>query len=86
MNEQKRLGEVKVSRLSLEFSSPVIIGMIVNTLYNIIDRMFIGHIPGVGNLAIACIITIIVFFTVARGLLSGKSKSISINDENLIKV
>ncbi len=53
MNEQKRLGELKIGKLLLEFSIPAIIGMLVNTLYNIIDRMFIGHIKEVGNLAIA---------------------------------
>lgn len=53
MNEQKRLGETKISKLLLEFSIPAIIGMIVNTLYNIVDRIYIGHIADVGDLAIA---------------------------------
>lgn len=53
MNKQKRLGELSVGKLLLEFSIPAIIGMVVNTLYNIIDRMFIGHIPKIGSLAIA---------------------------------
>lgn len=51
MNSQKRLGEMKVGKLILEFSVPAIIGMLVNTLYNIIDRVFIGHIPDIGALA-----------------------------------
>jgi Na+-driven multidrug efflux pump len=53
MNSQNRLGEMKIGKLILEFSIPAIIGMIVNTLYNIIDRIFIGHIEGIGNLAMA---------------------------------
>ncbi|WP_297420322.1 MATE family efflux transporter [Clostridium sp.] len=53
MNNQKRLGEMGVGKLLLEFSIPAIIGMLVNTLYNIIDRVFIGHIQGIGNLAMA---------------------------------
>ncbi len=53
MNSQKRLGEMKVGKLMLEFSIPAIIGMLVNTLYNIIDRVFIGHIEGIGALAMA---------------------------------
>ncbi|MBW6411090.1 MATE family efflux transporter [Clostridium weizhouense] len=52
MNNQKRLGELGIGKLLLEFSIPAIIGMLVNTLYNIIDRIYIGHIPEVGNLAI----------------------------------
>ncbi|AGX41138.1 MATE family efflux transporter [Clostridium saccharobutylicum] len=51
MSSQKRLGEMKVGKLILEFSIPAIIGMLVNTLYNIIDRVFIGHIPDIGALA-----------------------------------
>ncbi|WP_040191855.1 MATE family efflux transporter [Clostridium culturomicium] len=52
MGVQNALGEEKISKLLLKFSIPAIVGMLVNALYNIIDRMFIGHIPKVGNLAI----------------------------------
>lgn len=52
MATQNALGEEKISKLLLKFSIPAIVGMLVNALYNIIDRMFIGHIPEVGNLAI----------------------------------
>ncbi len=52
MGRQNALGEEKITKLLLKFSIPAIIGMLVNALYNIIDRMFIGHIPEVGNLAI----------------------------------
>ena len=52
MGVQNGLGEEKISKLLLKFSIPAIVGMLVNALYNIIDRMFIGHIPKVGNLAI----------------------------------
>ena len=82
MNHQKRLGEEKVSKLLLEFSVPAIIGMIVNTLYNIIDRMYIGHIPKVGNLALTGvgitlpIMTIILAFGMLVGI--GTSAKISI--------
>lgn len=40
-------------RLLLRFSLPSIIGMLVNALYNIVDRMFIGY--GVGELGIAAV-------------------------------
>ena len=52
MGVQNALGEEKISKILLKFSIPAIVGMLVNALYNIIDRMFIGHIPKVGNLAI----------------------------------
>ena len=83
MSGQKRLGEEKISKLLLEFSIPAIIGMVVNTLYNIIDRIFIGHIPVVGNLAIAGVgitmplMTIIMAFGMLIGI--GTATRISIN-------
>ncbi|OOM74700.1 multidrug export protein MepA [Clostridium puniceum] len=73
MNSQKRLGEMKIGKLILEFSIPAIIGMLVNTLYNIIDRIFIGHIEGIGNLAMAGVgITMpLMFVILAFGMLIG---------------
>lgn len=49
-NKSLRLGQESIKSLLLEFSIPAIIGMLVNALYNIVDRMFIGR--GVGQLAI----------------------------------
>ena len=73
MNNQKRLEEVKVGKLLFEFSIPAIIGMMVNTLYNIIDRIFIGHIKGVGELAMAGVgVTMpLMFIIMAFGMLIG---------------
>ena len=73
MNSQNRLGEMKIGKLILEFSIPAIIGMIVNTLYNIIDRIFIGHIEGIGNLAMAGVgVTMpLMFVILAFGMLIG---------------
>lgn len=52
MGKENELGTAKISTLLLKFSIPAIVGMLVTSFYNIIDRMFIGHIPDVGNLAI----------------------------------
>lgn len=41
-----------MTRLLIQYSVPAIIGMMVNALYNVVDRMFIGSIPGEGPLAI----------------------------------
>ncbi len=53
MNDTARLGEAKLSKLLMEFSVPAIIGMLVNALYNVIDRIFIGN--SAGSLGIAAI-------------------------------
>ena len=50
VKQSNRLGEESIKNLLIEFSIPAIIGMLVNALYNIVDRIFIGR--GVGELAI----------------------------------
>ena len=39
----KRLGTEKVGRLLLDYSIPAVIGMVMMSMYNIIDRIFIGR-------------------------------------------
>jgi putative MATE family efflux protein len=51
MEHSKQLGEEKVSKLLIKFSIPAITGMVVNALYNVVDRIFVGQ--GVGKEAIA---------------------------------
>lgn len=87
MNKQQMLGEEKVTKLLFQFSVPAIIGMMVNVLYNIVDRMFIGNIPNVGGLALTGvgitmpIMTIILAFGMLVGL--GASARISLKLENI---
>lgn len=51
-DNQQVLGTEHIGKLLLKYSLPAIIGMMVNGLYNVVDRIFIGNIPGVGPLAI----------------------------------
>ncbi len=51
MDRSQQLGEEKIGKLLLRFSIPAIIGMLVNGLYNIVDRIFVGR--GVGSLALS---------------------------------
>lgn len=50
---QVDFSEGKVSSCILRLSFPLIIAEIVNLLYNMVDRIFIGHIPGVGSAALS---------------------------------
>ncbi|WP_347489849.1 MATE family efflux transporter [Desulfoscipio sp. XC116] len=45
------MGEEKIGSLLWKFSLPAIVGMLINALYNVIDRIFVGQ--GVGAIAIA---------------------------------
>jgi putative MATE family efflux protein len=53
MNQTQELATESISKLLFKFSIPAITGMIVNALYNIVDRMYIGHIKGVGSYALS---------------------------------
>lgn len=49
MNEHgNKLANQGIGRLLLEMAIPAILAQIVNILYNIVDRIYIGHIPGIG--------------------------------------
>ncbi|AQM59310.1 MATE family efflux transporter [Clostridium baratii] len=51
-NKGINLGEGKVSSLLFKLALPAIIAQLVNVLYNIVDRIFIGRIPN-GEIAMA---------------------------------
>jgi len=51
MDRSLELRDKNIGSLLLGFSIPAIVGMLVNSLYNIVDRMFLGQ--GVGSIAIA---------------------------------
>lgn len=51
MNRAQRLGQEEILPLLLHFSIPAIIGMLVQALYNVVDRIFVGN--GVGPLGLA---------------------------------
>lgn len=46
------LGTEPVGKLLLKLSIPTVIAQLINMLYNIVDRIYIGHIPGEGSLAL----------------------------------
>lgn len=46
------LGTAPVGRLYLRLALPAVTAQLVNALYSIVDRIFIGHIPQVGELAL----------------------------------
>lgn len=53
ISKHKLMGTEKITKLLIQFSVPAVIGMLVNALYNIVDRIYIGNIKEVGRYAIA---------------------------------
>ncbi|MFR1436335.1 MAG: MATE family efflux transporter [Acutalibacteraceae bacterium] len=53
MTENKDfLGTEPVGRLLLKLALPTVTAQVINMLYNIVDRIYIGHIPDVGDVAL----------------------------------
>ena len=50
--EPNKLAVMPVGKLLLSLALPAIAAQIVNLLYNMVDRIYIGHIPKVGSLAL----------------------------------
>lgn len=71
MDKATRLGTEKISKLLFQFSLPAIIAMIVNSIYNIVDRMFVGNIVGRSGLAGITICFPIMIMIMAYGMLIG---------------
>ena len=46
------LGTEPVGRLLFKLSVPAVVAQMINMLYNIVDRIYIGHMPGDGSLAL----------------------------------
>lgn len=46
------LGTEPVGKLMLKLAIPSVAAQLINMLYNVVDRIYIGHIPGVGKLAL----------------------------------
>ena len=76
------LGTEPVGRLLLRLAIPTVVAQLINMLYNIVDRIYIGHIPGEGNLALTgvgiCmpIILIVSAFAALVGMGGGPRASI----------
>lgn len=54
-NERKqdeKLGTAPLGRLIFSLAIPSVIAQLINVIYNMVDRIYIGHIPGVGAQAL----------------------------------
>lgn len=82
MESQQALKEDKIGRLLLKYSVPAILAMMVTSLYNTVDRAFIGSIKDVGALAISGLGVTMPLFTILGafcvGIAIGGSTNISI--------
>lgn len=87
-NNHQIMENENITKLLIKFSIPAIVGMLVNALYNIVDRYYIGNIEKVGDLAIAGLgltfpIMILTFsFAVLIGLGGATNTSLLLGQKN----
>jgi len=62
INAASRLGTEPVGKLLLQFSIPAITGMIVNALYNVVDRIWVGR--GVNEIALGGLSLVLPLMTI----------------------
>ncbi len=88
-NNRDFLGTEPIGKLLLKLSIPTVIAQLINMLYNIVDRIYIGHIPGEGSLALTgvgvCmpIIMIVSAFAALVGSGGAPRASISMGKQDL---
>ena len=51
-NAKQDMGTGSVKKLMLQLAIPAVVAQIINLLYNIVDRIYIGHIPEIGGTAL----------------------------------
>lgn len=50
--DSQRLGRAPLGRLMVSLAVPAVAAQLINVLYNIVDRIYIGHIEGYGDVAL----------------------------------
>ena len=70
---QKDMGTGSVKRHMVNLAVPALVGQVINLLYNIVDRIYIGHIPEVGGTALTGVglFTPILMLITAFAMLAG---------------
>ena len=67
--QTRQLEESPIAQLLIKFSIPAVIGTFINSLYNVVDRIFIGQGVGPDGLAAAMISFPLVVIVMAFGML-----------------
>ena len=67
------MGTGSIRKLMLQMALPAVVGQVINLLYNVVDRIYIGHIPEVGGTALTGVglFTPILMLITAFAMLAG---------------
>ena len=83
MENKDFLGTEPIKKLLFKLAMPTVIAQIINMLYNVVDRIYIGHMPNNGSLALTgvgvCMPIILIVSAFAALVSSGGSPFASIS-------
>ena len=88
MNLENDLGRDNIKRLVLRLAIPSLLAQFVNILYSIVDRMYVGNIADIGEVALAAlgvstpIMTLIGSFSALVGIGAATLMSIKLGEDN----
>ena len=81
-SDKNELGTAPIGSLLFRLAVPTVVAQVINMLYNIVDRIYLGHIPGEGSLALTgvgvCLPIILVVSAFASLVSSGGAPRASI--------
>lgn len=84
--QTKELETLPVSRLLFKFAVPAMTGTFVNSMYNVVDRMFLGHYVGEMGIAATTVVMPMMMIVMAVGMLiafgSNSQMSIKLGEKN----
>lgn len=89
--QDERLGSAPLGRLMVSMALPAVAAQLINVLYNIVDRVYIGHIPGHGDVALTGvgvtfpIIMLVSAFSAFAGMGGAPLASIELGKRNYAK-
>ena len=82
------MGTGSVKKWMVELAVPAVVAQVINMLYNIVDRIYIGHIPEIGGLALtgvglfAPILMLITAFAMLAGAGGAPRAAIAMGEGN----
>ena len=81
-DNKSMLGTEPIGKLLFKLAVPTVVAQLINMLYNIVDRIYIGHMPGDGSLALTgvgvCMPIIMIISAFAALIASGGAPKASI--------
>src|SRR5690554_8004929 len=78
-NKFKELGQTPIRQLLWRYFWPSFIGVMANSLYNIVDRIFIGQVIGAEALSGVTAVFPVMIIMTAFGMLIGIGSSVQIS-------